>query len=655
MFVKKTRGGSKKNPIIYSQLVQSKRDKNGIPRHKVILNLGREDEIHNNPSFIENIIRALSTYSSSLIVVDKEDEFLSTIYTYGPLPIIDKIWNDVLSMPSIVHEEIVKKGRRRVRFDIEKSLKLMVINRLISPMSKLKIEEWKKRLWDPDGIYKKIELQHLYRTLSILSSFKEQLEKRLYEKTLQVFYPQYLLNLDVPENKEKPEHKREKEDEPKNQKRKDKESQENRHKKQGKIEDENGNKTEKLNSSELEIVFYDLTTAYFESTKEDELKRFGYSKDNKTDCVQIVIALIITPSGIPIGYDIFPGNTYEGHTIHKMVEKLKEKFNIKKVIIVGDKGILSNKVLSEIENYGYEYIVSAKLKALPKRYHEEMLDINNYHQVYPQGIGKETDKTIDKDRELILSHEIEIDSSRRLILGYSEKRRRRDEKQRNKILEKIKETLDKYPNETFTKSTYKKYLDIKTTSGTKLDEEKIEKQKMWDGFFGFYTNNKDLKDKEVVSIYRLLWKIEERFRILKSNLHLRPIYHWKKERIEGHIFVCFLALYIFSFIENMVKNLKDKSKIKDEIINEILEEKKDIIEENEKDEDYESLGIASWIIEKLDEIKIVKIKGINNIAYSRIAMDKIHRNIFKLFSVKIPPSIMKEERIIKENKKRIGR
>jgi|GEM_PF-2461999 len=696
MFIKRTIGGSKENPIVYYQLVHSERDRNGVPRHKVIMNIGREDQIKNNPSLIDNIIKTLSKLSSSLIVVDKDEEFLSYSYIYGPLLLIDKIWEDILSIPSIIKKEIIEKGKIKVRFDIERAIRLMVINRLISPMSKLAISRWKRYLWDPDNTYAKIKPQHLYRTLDILSSFKEEIETRLYEKTLSLFYSE--IEDDKSEEKEikkgkaqkgnieegKIKEEKIKEGKIKGRKTKKVESEEEKidkkkiegdkikdnKTKDGKAKDckttepnakepkvkegytnidpdniNSINNTNNTGKTTIDIVFYDLTTTYFESVKEDTIRRFGYSKDNKTDCTQIVIALIITPDGIPIGYDIFPGNTYEGYTIDSMLKKLKERFNLKKVIVVGDKGILSNKVLAEIERYGYEYIVSAKLKSLPKRYHKEILNLENYHRVYPYFRIKrnqtQDNQENEKEPDILFTHEISI-GTKRLILGYSEKRRKREERQREILLEKIRNTLSRHPNETFTKSSYKRYLTIETKGHTRIDEEKIEKQKIWDGFFGFYTNNKKLSAKEVVSIYRMLWKIEDRFRMLKSQLHLRPIYHWTRKRIEGHILICFLSLYISVFIEKRL----EKSGIIDEIMEEIEDEEE--VEETGKagkiDEYLEgySVSTVSYVMDKLKEISVIKINTLLGIIYSRMSMDNIHKNILKLFSVKIPPTILRE-------------
>jgi transposase len=289
------------------------------------------------------------------------------------------------------------------------------------------------------------------------------------------------------------------------------------------IEKELYKKSLSLFKPQIRMVFYDLTTTYFESVNSDTLRAFGYSKDNKTDCVQILIGLIVSTEGIPLGYEIFAGNTYEGKTVINMLKKLKERYEIDKVIFVGDKGIMSRRVLSEIEEAGYEYIVSAKVKRVHERYHKKILDRKSYIKI---GEG-------------IYLSKLEIEG-KRLVLGYSEERARRDKKMRELIIEKIGKNIDVSGISGVMKSQYKKYLNIQEKA--KLDEEKIEEASRWDGYFGFYTNNRELSGKEVIKAYKLLWQVEDSFRSLKTTLKLRPIYHWTGNRIKGHIMMCFISL-----------------------------------------------------------------------------------------------------------------
>ena len=312
MFVKYTKSGSKENPIIYVQLVQSYRDKKGRPRHRVIINLGRKEDLIDS-SIVDKIIKGLAQLTTKLMIIDKS-EFSTSTKILGPIMACEAIWKKLKLKKKI---DSVQENYK-ITYDLNKAVKLMVINRLVDPKSKLAIDEWKDKIYFDS---KDISLQHLYRSLDVLADNKEVLEEALYRTSMTLFKP------------------------------------------------------------EIKVVFYDLTTTYFESQEQDDFRRFGYSKDNKTDCTQAVIGLILSKDGIPLGYEVFPGNTYEGHTVATMLDKLHIRYKIEKLVFVGDRGLLSKKVLQEIESAGYEYIVAAKLKTLPKQYHERILDRNQYRQI----------------------------------------------------------------------------------------------------------------------------------------------------------------------------------------------------------------------------------------------------------------------------------
>jgi len=464
MFIKRTRDGSKDNPYYYIQLVHSYRDKKGYPRHKVIMTLGREDKI-NIDKLSTDIIKTLSKLTKSLIVFDKNKDSMKDVLLLGPIIAIESIWKK-LNLDKIIDE--VKKNYN-ISFNLPNATKLMVMNRLLDPKSKLSIMNWKKKIYSQD--FDDIELQHLYRTLDILAENKDLLQKRLFETTQSLFKPK------------------------------------------------------------IRLVFYDLTTIYFESQMQDVLRRFGYSKDNKTDCVQVVLAFAVDENNIPICYEMFPGNTYEGHTVESLIKRLKEDFEIEKVVVVGDKGILSDKVLSDLEGAGLEYIVSAKLNQLPKKYHKDITDKSSYKDL---GNG-------------LLAKELEV-KGRRLVLCYSEKRAQRDSAMREETLNRLSKKLKADPKSLTASPTYRRYLRIEKYKAF-IDESKVEEQSKWDGFYGFYTNAVDLSPEKVVDAYHSLWQVEESFRCMKSTLDLRPVYHWTEKRIEGHVMMCFMSFYVLRVMQ----------------------------------------------------------------------------------------------------------
>lgn len=281
----------------------------------------------------------------------------------------------------------------------------------------------------------------------------------------------------------------------------------------------------------LSVVFYDCTTLYFESLKEDALKEHGYSKDNKPNQSQVLLALLVTPEGLPIGYEVFPGSTYEGHTLKTALDKLREHYTIERIIFVADSALLSKNNLAELEYEGIEYIVAARLKSLPEKIQEKVLNRESY-------------ETAAGDQPYERIRSFELSDTRRLIVTYSQARADKDRYDREKAIQKLKKRLEKSNNPTSLLSNYGYKKFVKLTGSTKIevDEEKIEKASQWDGLHGVITNVTDMSQTEVVAQYHGLWQIEQCFRISKHDLAIRPIFHWTPRRIKAHIALCFMAL-----------------------------------------------------------------------------------------------------------------
>lgn len=295
--------------------------------------------------------------------------------------------------------------------------------------------------------------------------------------------------------------------------------------------------TKTLLGGKIDVIFFDATTIYFESFQEDELKKNGYSKDLKFNQPQVLFALMVTKQGLPIGYETFSGSTYEGHTLIPVLEKIKNKHQIDKVVFVADSGMLNDKNLSLLEEKGYEYIVGARLKNLNKEVQNKILNKSNYVECY----SDEEDK--------LSACEIEY-NAKRLITTYSTKRARKDEHDREKSIEKLVKKLNKNktPKNLLSNYGYKKYLKIEGDAKVLIDEDKLLEQKQWDGLHGLITNSKGLSKEEAISQYKGLWQVEESFRITKHDLKVRPIFHWTPSRIKAHIAICFLC---FTCVRNL--------------------------------------------------------------------------------------------------------
>lgn len=293
-----------------------------------------------------------------------------------------------------------------------------------------------------------------------------------------------------------------------------------------------------LFKEKIDVLFYDVTTLYFESFTEDELKKNGYSKDMKFNQPQVVLALLVTKHGIPIGYEVFPGNQYEGHTLEVSVNALQKRYDIDNIVFVADSGMLSKDNLDILESKGVKYIVGARLKNQPKQRHEKIQNV----EAFEQASGDLKYTTID------------LPADQKLIVSYRETRAHKDKKDRDKAIAKLTEKLKKSdkPDSLISNYGYKKYMTIEGEGQIKKNEQKILEDAKWDGLHGIITNITDRPAIELLSHYTGLWQVEESFRITKHDLEARPIFHWSPERVKAHLAICFMALTCVRHLEYRV-------------------------------------------------------------------------------------------------------
>jgi transposase len=292
-----------------------------------------------------------------------------------------------------------------------------------------------------------------------------------------------------------------------------------------------------LFKEQVNIVLFDVTTLYFESIYQDELRDFGYSKDQKFHMTQVVLALASNMEGFPLGYKLFPGNTAEVSTLLQSLEQWKTTLPIGEIFLVADRAMMSEKNLQALEDANIKYVVAAKLKKYPKNIKTKILE--------NQGTWIEVNKEKHCKQELTLS------DNRRLIVTYSEKRAKKDREDRERILEKMQKRLgkSKNPKKLVTNRGYAKFIKADGEVKLSINEDKIAEESIWDGFHGIVTNDTTSKAEELLSRYRRLWVIEECFRIQKDDLAVRPIFHWKPERIQAHILICYMAFALVRHAE----------------------------------------------------------------------------------------------------------
>ena len=332
-----------------------------------------------------------------------------------------------------------------------------------------------------------------------------------------------------------------------------------------KIEEYIFNKNRTLFNMKVDIVFYDVTTYHFESQRQDELRDFGFSKANKINEVQVVMGLLIDTEGRPIGYELFPGNTFEGKTMLKVLKKLKNLFNLQQVIIVADKGLNAKINLKEIKDNGFDYIVSARIKNMQRTVQEKILSGNDYidkSKTQNDEQGQEEIyryKIIDYDNKVTYEDEQRekkktVVLKEKMVCTYSSKRAMKDLRDRTRAIEKAERIVkEQSHNQLNEKRGYKKYITTtsnsedkkdKSASVLQIDKERIERESRFDGYSAIEYSREDLSAEEVIEQYHKLYKIEESFRILKSTMRTRPIYLRTREHIEGHFVICFFAFLL---------------------------------------------------------------------------------------------------------------
>ena len=313
------------------------------------------------------------------------------------------------------------------------------------------------------------------------------------------------------------------------------------------VKDKIAKRTLGLFKEKINVAFFDVTTLYFESFIPDELRISGYSKDNKVKETQVVFALMTTVGGLPLGYELFPGNTYEGGTLISAVDNLCKRYEVEDVSIVADRAMFTKENLKALDDRKINFIISAKLKKMRKDMVEKILsDVEK--KVKEKGDGLSS-----------WSGEYEHDG-RRLVVGYSKKRALKDRSDRNRLLERVKKRLKKGKvkvSDLIKNTGTKKYLKFDTGNKetAQLDEEKIKRSERWDGIYGIVSSHEksQVGGDELFERYKGLWQVEEAFRVNKHDLKMRPIYHWTSKRIKGHLLICYMAYALTAVIRYRLK------------------------------------------------------------------------------------------------------
>ena len=288
--------------------------------------------------------------------------------------------------------------------------------------------------------------------------------------------------------------------------------------------------------NDIQAVFYDVTTLYFETETEDELRKTGFSKDGKHQQPQIVLGLLVSKGGYPLAYEIFKGNKFEGDTMMPVLNLFKRRYQFKTLTVVADAGLLSNKNIQALQDNHYEYILGARIKNEAAAVKEQILSLQ---------LANGSSCMITKD------------SAAKLIISYSDARAKKDNYNRERGIKKLQKQIDtgKLTKAQINNKGYNKYLKLTGKLEVKLDTGKVKEDKKWDGLKGYITNT-NLSKEDVIENYQHLWSIEKAFRISKNEIKIRPIYHYKNERIQAHICLSFVAYKVYKEMERQLKEKK---------------------------------------------------------------------------------------------------
>lgn len=522
-----------------------------------MLSLGKVDE-----DGLDKLISAISKHKEVLTAVEAAKSIdIEDAYILGPLLAVEHIFR-CFNIDQIL--DGIAKKHPQLEFNFRKVVFTMITCRFFRPSSKLKIyERWQDRLY-PEMLSGKIELQHFYRAIDLLSQHKEQIEKELY------WGNRDLLTLSV------------------------------------------------------DVVLYDLTTLRFESTREDlgELRRFGYSKEMRSDCTQVVLGLLVDTNGIPLGFEVYPGNTFEGTTLVDIVQRMRAKFKVRRFIFVADRGLFSANNLDHIRTHcgeqgDGEFIVGMKLGQI-KRRHNEFYDRNRFTKVNDDLEWYETKHGQD-----------------RCIITWSRQRAERDKKTREDILSKLTKKITKRkkatPKDFVTNRNYTKYVLGLQEGYPQINEEAIIQESLKDGFFGVITNvpADQMNASEIMTAYKHLWLIEDAFGEIKGSLKTRPIYHWDDDRIRGHLTMCFLAYFCEA---QMTRLLREKGVIlKSRAIDESIIDKRPLT--------------VLEAMQELVEVRAMPVTLRGNLVWVRNDIKGNAAQLLKAIGAPIPPKLLKHTSI----------
>ena len=462
----------------YLQIVENRRE-NGKVAQRVIVTLGRLDQMSEKGE-VESLILSLSRFSErTLLILSDKSKVSASAKKIGPALIFERLWKE-LGIGPIVSSLVAD---RKFGFSVERALFLTVLHRLFASGSDRGCKKW-YRDYRITGV-EDIALQHLYRAMAFLG-------EEISDQNDRTHAPRCTKDL---------------------------------------IEERMFDHRKNL-FTDLDLVFLDTTALYFEGEGGKTIGERGHSKDHRPDLNQMVVGALLDDRGRPIACEMWPGNTADVTSTIPVITRLKKRFGANRFCIVADRGMISKDTITELEKEKLSYILGVRMRLVKEVKTEVLLDESAYEEVYPEGLYSKDPSPL-KVKEVIIN-------KTRYIVCKNERQARRDEADRNTIVESLKEKIKKAPSSLISNKGYRGFLKV-TKESVLLDEDKVKADATFDGIWVLTTNTK-LAAREVALKYKELWMVEHTFRDMKSVINTRPIYHKRDETIKGHVFCSFLAL-----------------------------------------------------------------------------------------------------------------
>jgi hypothetical protein len=478
----------------YLQIVHSVREGKKV-RQRVLGTLGRFDELKTSGR-LDALMRSGLRHCENFAVIDAhkagETEPVA-VRRIGPDLVFARLWKQ-----SGIQEALQSTLKdRRYEFDVERAIYLTVLHRLFATGSDRAAERWRENYLIPGT--EGLELHHLYRAMAFLGDPIEQLEK----PTGAVRCTKDLIEESLFDSR-------------------------------------------RDLFTEVDLVFFDTTSLYFEGEGGQSIGKRGHNKDHRPDLKQMVVGIAVDVQGRPMCCEMWPGNTADVTTLVPIVQRMRERFRLREITVVADRGMVSKATLEVFEKSDppVHYVIGVRMR----RQKEVNLSVLDSCEPWFESVPERSNA---KDPSPLKVKDVWVEN-RRYIVCLNEEERRKDAHDREAIVAHLKEQLRRGDKSLVGNKGYRRFLKVEGKDHFALDEEQIEADARYDGLWVLRTNTV-YNAETVAHVYKNLWTVEAIFRTTKSILETRPIYHRWNETICGHVFCSFLALLLKHDLESRMR------------------------------------------------------------------------------------------------------